>query len=61
MIDKKKKPVNMEYFNCVCSVITSGARCPREMKCRIAKAKAAFNKKHILFTNKLGLNIWKKQ
>jgi hypothetical protein len=36
------------------------ARCTREIKSRIAMAKAAFNKKKNLFTSKLDLNIRKK-
>jgi hypothetical protein len=44
----------VEYFNYLGSVITSDARCTREIKSRIAMAKAAFNKK-ILFISKLDL------
>jgi hypothetical protein len=40
------------------SLITSDARCTREIKSRIAMAKAAFNKKRI-FTSKLDLNLRK--
>jgi hypothetical protein len=40
-------------------VITNDARCTREIKSRIAMAKAAFNKK-ILFNGKLDLNLRKK-
>jgi hypothetical protein len=35
-------------------------RCTREIKSRIAMAKAAFNKKKNLFTSKLDLNLRKK-
>ena len=35
-------------------------RCTREIKYRIAMAKAAFSKKKTLFTSKLNLNLWKK-
>jgi hypothetical protein len=35
-------------------------RCTREIKSRIAMAKAAFNKKKKLFTSKLELNLRKK-
>jgi hypothetical protein len=38
-------------------MITSDARCTREIKSRIAMAKAAFNKKKNLFTSKLDLNF----
>jgi hypothetical protein len=44
----QKQPGNVEYFNCLCSVITNDARCTRDIKSRIAIAKAAFNKKKIL-------------
>jgi hypothetical protein len=50
---------NMEHFNYLGSMITNDARCTREIKSRIAMAKAAFNKK-TLFTNKLDLNLRKK-
>jgi hypothetical protein len=48
----------VEYFNCLGSVITSHARCAREIKSMIARAQAAFNKK-ALFTSKLDLNLRK--
>jgi hypothetical protein len=35
-------------------------KCTREIKFRIAMAKAAFNKKKTLFTSKLDLNLRKK-
>jgi hypothetical protein len=38
----------------------SDARCTREIKYCIAMAKAAFNRKKILFTSKLDLNLKKK-
>jgi hypothetical protein len=41
-------------------MITNYARCIREIKSRIAMAKAAFNKKKNLFTSKLDLNLRKK-
>jgi hypothetical protein len=41
-------------------MITNDARCTREIKSRIAMAKAAFNKKKPLFTSKLDLNLRKK-
>jgi hypothetical protein len=59
MIDQKQLE-NVEYFNYLGSMITYDARCTREIKCRIAVAKAAFNKKKNLFTNKLDLNLRKK-
>jgi hypothetical protein len=42
------------------SLITSDARCTREIKSRIAMATAAFKKKKILFTSKMDLNVRKK-
>jgi hypothetical protein len=59
MIDQKQLE-NMEYFNYLGSMITSDARCTREIKSRIAMAKAAFNKKKNLFTSKVELNLRKK-
>jgi hypothetical protein len=45
---------NVEEFNYLGSMIGNDARCTREIKARIAMAKAAFNKK-TLFTSKLYL------
>jgi hypothetical protein len=59
MIDQKQLE-KMEYFNYLGSMITNDARCTREIKSRIAMAKAAFNKKKNLFTSKLDLNLRKK-
>jgi hypothetical protein len=59
MIDQKQLE-NVEYFNYLGSMITNDPRCTREIKSRIAMAKAAFNKKKTLFTNKLDLNLRKK-
>ena len=41
-------------------MLTNDGRCSREIKSRIAMAKAAFNKKKTLFTSKLDLNLRKK-
>jgi hypothetical protein len=41
-------------------MITNSARCWREIKSRIAMAKAAFNKKKNLFSCKMDLNLTKK-
>jgi hypothetical protein len=49
MIDQKQLQ-NVEYFNYLGSMITNDARCTREIKSKIAMAKAAFNKR-TLFTN----------
>jgi hypothetical protein len=56
----RKQPENMEYFSHLGSMITNDARCTREIKYRIAMAKAAFNKKKNFFTSKLDLNLRKK-
>jgi hypothetical protein len=59
MIDQKQ-PDNVVYFNYLGSVKTNEARCTREKKCRNYITKAAFKKRKILFTSKLGLNLTKK-
>jgi hypothetical protein len=59
MIDQKQLE-NVEYLNYLGSMITNDARCTREIKSRIAMAKAAFNNKKNLFTSKLDLNLRKK-
>jgi hypothetical protein len=59
VIDHKQLE-NVEHFNSLGSMMTSDAGCKREIKCRIAIGKAAFNKKKALFTSKLGLNLRKK-
>jgi hypothetical protein len=38
-------------------MITNDARCTREIKSRIALVKATFNKKKVLFSSKLDLNL----
>jgi hypothetical protein len=58
MIDQKQLE-SEEYLNYLGRMITNNARCKREIKSRIAMAKAAFNKKN-LFTSKLDLNLSKK-
>ena len=47
------------YFMAVISA-SSSRRCTCEIKCRIAMAKAAFNKKRTLFTSTLDLELRKK-
>jgi hypothetical protein len=56
----KKQLENLEYFNYLGSMITNDARCTREIKSRIAMAKAAFNEKKTLFIIKLELNLRQK-
>jgi hypothetical protein len=56
----QKHPENVEYFNSLGSLITNDARYTREIKSRIAMAKAALNKKKAaLFTSTLDLNLRK--
>jgi len=38
-------------------MLTNYGKCTREIKSKIAMAKAAFNKKKSLFTSKLDLNL----
>jgi hypothetical protein len=42
------------------SILTNDRRCTCETKCRIAIAKAAFNKKRTLFTSTLDLGLRKR-
>ena len=41
-------------------ILTIDGRCTCEIKCRIAMAKAAFNRKRTLFTRTLDLELRKK-
>jgi len=59
MIDQKQLE-NVESFKYLGSILTNDGRCTREIKCRIAMAKAAFNKKRTLFTSTLDLELRKK-
>jgi len=61
MIDQKQLE-NVESFKCLGSILTNDGRCTCEIKCRIAmaKAKAACNKKRVLFTSTLDLELRKK-
>jgi hypothetical protein len=56
----KKQLENVESFKYVGSILTNDGRCACEIKCRIAMAKAAFNKKRALFTSTLDLELRKK-
>ena len=49
MIEQKQLE-NVECFKYLGSILTNDGRCTCEIKSRIAMAKAAFNKKKILFT-----------
>jgi hypothetical protein len=59
MIDQKQLE-NVESFKYLGSILTNDGRCTCEIKCRIAVAKAAFNKKRALFTSTLDLELRKK-
>ena len=54
MIDQKQLE-NVESFKYLGSILTNDGRCTCEIKCRIAIAKATFNKKRAHFTSRLGL------
>jgi len=47
----------VEYFKYLCSVITNDARCTREIKSRVAMAKALFNEEKKSFTCILKLHL----
>ena len=51
---------NVESFKYLGSILTNDRRCTCEIKCRIAMAKAAFNKNRALFTSTLDLELRKK-
>jgi hypothetical protein len=59
MIDKEQLE-NVKYFKCLGSILTNDGRGTCGMKCRIAMAKAAFNRKWTLFTSTLDLKLRKK-
>ena len=59
IIDQKQLE-NVESFKYLGSIITIDGKCTCEMKCRIAMAKAAFNKKRNLFTSTFDLEFRKK-
>jgi len=58
MIDQKQLE-NVESFKYFGSILTNDGRCTCEIKCRIAMAKAAFNKNRTLFTSTLDLELRK--
>jgi len=59
MIDQKQLE-NVECFKYLGSILTNDGRCTCKIKCRIPMAKSAFNKKRVLFTNILYLELRKK-
>jgi hypothetical protein len=58
--DRPKQLKNVEFFKYLGSIFTNGGRCTFEIKCKIAMAKAAFNKKRTLFTSTLDFEFRKK-
>jgi hypothetical protein len=60
IIINQKQLENVEFFKYLGSILTNDGRCTCEIKCRIAIAKAAFNKKRTLFTITLDLELRKK-
>ena len=59
IIDQKQLE-EVESFKYLGSILTNDGRCTCEIKCRIAMAKAALNKKRTLFTSTLDLELRKK-
>ena len=59
-LSNEKQLESVEYLNRLGSVITSDARCTREIKSWTAMTKASFNRKKILFTSKLDFYLRKK-
>ena len=57
IIIDQKQPKNVEYFNNFGCMVTNDARSTREIKFRIAKAKAAVNKKKTFFHQQIGLKF----
>jgi hypothetical protein len=58
MIEQKQLE-NVDYFDCLGSMIADDAQCICQVKSRIAMVKAAF-KKMSLFTSRLDLNLRRK-
>jgi hypothetical protein len=59
MIDQKQLE-NVESFKYLGRILTNNGKCTCEIKCRIAMATAAFNKKRALFTSTLDLELRRK-
>jgi hypothetical protein len=59
MVDQKQLE-NVVSFKYLGSILTNDGKCTCEIKCRIAMAKAVFNKKRTLFASTLNLELRKK-
>jgi hypothetical protein len=59
MVDQKQLG-NVESFKYLGSIFTNDGRCTCEIKCRIATAKAASNKKRAIFTSTMDLELRKR-
>ena len=59
MIDQKQLE-NVEFFKYLGSILTNDGRCTCEIKCSVAMAKVAFNKKRSRFTSTVDLKLRKK-
>jgi len=57
IVIEQKQLENVEYFKYLGFILTNDGRCTCEIKCRIAMAKAAFNKKRSIFTSTLDLEL----
>jgi hypothetical protein len=53
----KKQPKNVDYLNYLGSIVTNDASCTYEIKSCISRAKAAFNKKRVLFARNVDVNL----
>jgi len=60
IIVDQKQLENVESFKYLGCILTNDGRRTCEIKCRIAMAKAAFNKKRTLFTSTLDVELRKK-
>ena len=58
--DRLKQLENAASFKYFGGILTNDGRCACEIKCRVAMAKAAFNKKRALFAGTLELELRKK-
>ena len=59
IMNDQKQLDNVDYFNYLGNMITNNARSTKEIKFKIAMAKAAFNKMMIILISTLDLNLRK--